>query len=118
MGENFAGQVLTGRSFKGEDLTGANFSGARIQGANFTGTTLTDTNFREVKAGVGPGRAASVLLLVGLSGFLVGLFGTALSDTVNTIYFRFFGPTDGVIAFSTISVFSSLLLRWDLIVAI
>ncbi|MBE9060075.1 pentapeptide repeat-containing protein [cf. Phormidesmis sp. LEGE 11477] len=118
MEENFAGQILKGRSFKHQNLTGANFREAQIQGANFTGAVLTGADFSAAKAGVGSGRIASVLVLVGLSGFLLGLFGTAVSDTVNTIYLRFFGPLDGIIAFSTVGFFSFLLLRWDLTVAI
>ncbi|EDX86060.1 Pentapeptide repeat protein [Synechococcus sp. PCC 7335] len=118
MEENFAGQRLTGRSFKNEDLTRANFRGAQIQGTNFAGAILTSADFSTARAGVGFGRFASVLVLVGLSGFLLGLFGTAIADTVNTTYFRFLGPVDGIVAFSTVGFFSVLLLRWDLTVAV
>ena len=118
MEENFAGRRLKGRSFKNKDLTRADFRGAQIQGANFAGAILTGANFSAAKAGVGFGRVVSVIALVSLSGFLLGLFGTAVSDTVNTTYFRFFGPLDGIVTFSTVGFFSLLLLRWDLTVAI
>lgn len=118
MAQNFTGQNLKGRSFKAQDLTGADFSGADIRGANFAGATLVGAHFHGAIAGPGRRSLFTILLFAGFSGFILGLFGNAVSDTVNTIYFKYFGIRDGVVAFSTVGLFSALLLYWDLIVAI
>lgn len=114
----FSGQTLKGRSFKGQNLAGADFTGAHIQGANFTGAVLTGANFQGAKAGVRRWAALCVLIGMCLCSSTLGLFGTTVSDTVNTNYFHFFGPRDGIVTFSTVGLFSLLLLRRDLLVAI
>lgn len=118
MTRDFSGQRLRGRSFKGQDLTGANFSRTQIQGANFAHAVLTGANFCGARAGAKHSVMALLLLLMGLSGLTVGLFGNAIADTVNSSYLHYFGPRDATIVFCTFFTFSFLLLARDLITAV
>ncbi|MEM6450837.1 MAG: pentapeptide repeat-containing protein [Cyanobacteria bacterium P01_D01_bin.105] len=118
MALNFSRQNLKGRSFEGLDLTDADFSYAQIQGANFSRAVLARANFTGAKAGVSRWAASFVCALAGLSGLLVGAYGTLVADTINQDYLAFFGPRDAAIAGCVCLVFSCVLITKDLMNAI
>lgn len=118
MVSDFSGETLRGRSFRGQNLAGANFTNAWIQSADFSQADLRGANFTGAIAGVRRRSVLLVLVLLMLSGCTLGLLGSVFADTLNTSYLHYFGPRDAITAFSTLLLFSLLLITRGLIAAV
>ncbi|MEL6605678.1 MAG: pentapeptide repeat-containing protein [Cyanobacteria bacterium J06614_10] len=118
MSADFSGEILRGRSYRGQNLSGANFSGAWIQSTDFSEANLTGADFTGAIAGVRRRSMVLVCLLLLISGCTLGLLGSVFADTLNTSYLFYFGPRDAISAFSTLLLFSLLLVTRGLIAAV
>ena len=116
-GRNFSQQRARSRSFRKQDLSGADFSHADIRGVDFTAANLTDASFRCAIAGSRPWAIKLVTVLSMLCCALLGLFSILVADTVNTDYFRVYGPKDAILVCSAVFLFMVSFVRLRSLVA-